>query len=145
MSQIDINSAYALEYPELRPFFNKGMELLNFMDGAFYSRTINSPSFSSKLVDLNSSSGTILLNAIDETSPYLIGGEDKSYFGDGGVSYINTIRHQKIINEGNKLGVFGTSRYFKEGGYGNLIGVDGLFTFNKIWSCLLYTSPSPRD
>ena len=69
MSQIDINSAYALEYPELRPF-NKGMELLNFMDGAFYSRTINS-SFSSKLVDLNSSSGTILLNAIDETSPCL--------------------------------------------------------------------------
>lgn len=133
VSQIDINSAYALEYPELRPFFNKGMELLNFMDGAFYSRTINSPSFSSKLVDLNSSSGTILLNAIDETSPYLIGGEDKSYFGDGGVSYINTIRHQKIINEGNKLGVFGTSRYFKEGGYGNLIGIDGLFTFNKIW------------
>ena len=59
VSQIDINSAYALEYPELRPFFNKGMELLNFMDGAFYSRTINSPSFSSKLVDLNSSSGTI--------------------------------------------------------------------------------------
>ena len=32
------------------------------------------------------------------------------------------------INEGNKLGVFGTSRYFKEGGYGNLIGIDGLFT-----------------
>lgn len=133
VTQIDINSAYALEYPELRPFFNKGMELLNFMDGAFYSRTINSPSFSSKLVSLTSSSGTIMLNAIDETSPYLIGGEDKSYFGDGGISYINTIRHQKIINEGNKFGVYGTSRYFKDGGYGNLIGIDGLFTFNKIW------------
>ena len=74
-----------------------------------------------------------MLNAIDETSPYLIGGEDKSYFGDGGISYINTIRHQKIINEGNKFGVYGTSRYFKDGGYGNLIGIDGLFTFNKIW------------
>ena len=90
------------------------MELLNFMDGAFYSRTINSPSFSSKLVSLTSSSGTIMLNAIDETSPYLIGGEDKSYFGDGGISYINTIRHQKIINEGNKFGIYGTSRYFKD-------------------------------
>ena len=29
-SQIDINSAYALQYPELRPYFNKGMDLLNF-------------------------------------------------------------------------------------------------------------------
>ena len=28
-TQLDINSAYALQYPELRPFFNKGMDLLN--------------------------------------------------------------------------------------------------------------------
>ena len=133
VTQIDINSAYALEYPELRPFFNKGMELLNFMDGAFYSRTINSPSFSSKIINLGKSSSTIILNAIDETSPYLIGGEDKSYFGDGGISYINAIRHQKIINDVSKYGLFGTSRYYKDGGYGNLIGVDGLFTFKRIW------------
>jgi hypothetical protein len=133
VTQIDINSAYALEYPELRPFFNRGMELLNFLDGAFYSRTINAPSFSSKYTSLGESSGTILLNAIDQTSPYLIGGEDKSYFGDGGVSYINAFRHQRIIDEGNRYGFFTTSRYFKEGGYGNLFGIDGLFTFNKIW------------
>ena len=53
------------------------------MDRGFYSRTINSPSFSSKFVNLGKKSGTILLNAIDEVSPYLVGGEDKSYFGDG--------------------------------------------------------------
>lgn len=48
-TQIDINSAYALQYPELRPYFSRGMDLLNFLDGAFYSRTINSPSISSKI------------------------------------------------------------------------------------------------
>lgn len=132
-TQIDINSSYALDYPELRPFFNKGMDLLRFMDRGFYSRTINSPSFSSKFVNLGKNSGTILLNAIDEVSPYLVGGEDKSYFGDGSVSYVNAFRHQRLINEGSKYGMFTTSRYFKEGGYGNLIGIDGLFTFNKIW------------
>jgi len=132
-TQIDINSAYALEYPELRPFFNKGMELLNFLDGAFYSRTINNPSFSSKYTNLGKSSSTIFLTAIDQTSPYLIGGEDKSYFGDGGVSYVNAFRHQRIINEASKYGFFSTSRFYKDGGYGNLFGIDGLFTFNKIW------------
>ncbi|MBJ34742.1 MAG: hypothetical protein CMC90_02425 [Flavobacteriaceae bacterium] len=132
-TQIDINSSFALDYPELRPFFNKGMDLLKFMDRGFYSRTINSPSFSSKFVNLGQNSGTILLSAIDEVSPYLIGGEDKSYNGNGGISYVNAFRHQRLINEGSKYGFFTTNRYFKEGGYGNLIGIDGLFTFNKIW------------
>ena len=59
-TQIDINSAYALQYPELRPYFSRGMDLLNFLDGAFYSRTINSPPISSKITlqDKNSSSIT---------------------------------------------------------------------------------------
>ena len=132
-TQIDINSSFALDYPELRPFFNKGMDLLKFMDRGFYSRTINSPSFASKFVNLGRNSGTILLNAVDEISPYLIGGEDKSYNGNGGISYVNAFRHQRLINEGSKYGVFTTNRYFREGGYGNLIGIDGLFTFNTIW------------
>ena len=132
-TQLDINSAYALQYPELRPFFNKGMDLLKFMDGAFYSRTINSPSVSSKIINQGKSSNTIFLTAIDQVSPYLIGGEDNSYVGDGGVSYVNTLRHQKLINNGTKFGVFTTNRFYEGGGYGNLFGIDGMITINKIW------------
>ncbi|GIR99615.1 MAG: hypothetical protein CM15mP102_04360 [Flavobacteriales bacterium] len=55
----------------------------------------------------------------------MIGGEDKSYKGME-VSYVNAFRHQRLINEGSKYGVFTTNRYFREGGYGNLIGIDGL-------------------
>ena len=132
-TQLDINSAYALQYPELRPFFNKGMDLLKFMDGAFYSRTINSPSISSKIINQGESSGSIMLTAIDQTSPYLIGGEDKSYIGDGAVSYVNAFRHQKLFNSGTKFGAFTTNRFYEGGGYGNLFGIDGLITINKIW------------
>ena len=109
------------------------MDLLKFMDRGFYSRTINSPSFSSKFVNLGKKSGTILLSAVDEVSPYLVGGEDKSYSGSGGISYVNSFRHQRLINDVSKYGIFTTNRYYKEGGYGNLIGIDGLFTFNTIW------------
>ncbi len=133
VSKVDINSAYALEYPELRPYFNKGMDILELMDGAFYSRTINSPSVSLKMTSQGISTRTILLSAIDEQSPYLIGGEDKSYFGEGGLSYVNTFRHQKIFNETTKFGVISTSRFYKDGGYGNILGFDGLINFKKIW------------
>ena len=132
-TQIDINSAYALQYPELRPYFSKGMDLLSFLDNAFYSRTINSPSISSKVTSAGKSSRSIILTAVDQNSPYLIGGEDKSYFGEGEVSYTNAFRHQKIINDGAKYGFFTTNRYYEGGGYGNLFGFDGLFTFKKIW------------
>ena len=132
-TQIDINSAYALQYPELRPYFSRGMDLLNFLDGAFYSRTINSPSISSKITLQDKNSSSIILSAVDQKSPYLIGGEDKSYFGEGGVSYINTYRHQRVVNQNTKYGFFTTNRFYEGGGSGNLFGIDGLFTLNKIW------------
>ena len=47
VTQIDINSAYALLYPEKRPFFNRGSDLVKFSDGAFYSRSINNANCSS--------------------------------------------------------------------------------------------------
>ena len=76
------------------------MDLLNFLDNAFYSRTINSPSVSSKVTSAGKSSRSIILTAVDQNSPYLIGGEDKSYIGEGGVSYVNAFRHQKIFDYG---------------------------------------------
>ena len=109
------------------------MDLLNFLDGAFYSRTINSPSISSKITLQDKNSSSIILSAVDQKSPYLIGGEDKSYFGEGGISYINTYRHQRVVNQNTKYGFFTTNRFYEGGGSGNLFGIDGLFTFNKIW------------
>ncbi len=132
-TQIDINSAYALQYPELRPYFSRGMDLLNFLDNAFYSRTINSPSISSKITLQDENSSSIILSAVDQKSPYLVGGEDKSYFGEGGISYINTYRHQRVASQNTKYGFFTTNRFYEGGGSGNLFGIDGLFTFNKIW------------
>ena len=49
VTQIDVNSSFALEYPERRPFFNRGTDIVNFTDGAFYSRSINNPLLSTKL------------------------------------------------------------------------------------------------
>ena len=63
----------------------------------------------------------------------MIGGEDKSYFGEGGISYVNTYRHQRVVNQNTKYGFFTTNRFYEGGGSGNLFGIDGLFTLNKIW------------
>ena len=48
---IDVNSPVSLQYPERRPFFNRGTDIVNFSQDIYYSRSISSPSFASKLLN----------------------------------------------------------------------------------------------
>jgi hypothetical protein len=133
VTQIDVNSSFALEYPERRPFFNRGTDIVNFTDGAFYSRSINNPLLSTKFLSQAKKSRVYFLTAIDQNSPYQIAGEDRSYLGQGGQSFINVFRYQRLVNKNTRLGLVTTNRYYKEGGYGNLVGTDGWFLISKNW------------
>ena len=68
------------------------------------------------------------LTAYDEASPYLIAGENQSYFGEGTASYSNIFRYQRTYDQGSNLGLITTNRIFKNGGYGGLWRV---FFFNS--------------
>ena len=72
-------------------------------------------------------------NAIDENSPYLVGGEDRSYEGFGGRSFVNILRYQYLLNPKSRLGAFTTNRQYNGGGYGHSTGLDGLFLFSGNW------------
>ena len=104
VTQIDINSSYALEYPERRPFFNRGTDVVDFIDGAFYSRSINNPLVSSKLLSQSQKSRIYFLTALDQNSPYTVAAEDRSYFGEGGQSFVNVLRYQHLFSKNTRMG-----------------------------------------
>ncbi|MGB2502234.1 MAG: hypothetical protein ACPH94_02055 [Flavobacteriaceae bacterium] len=133
VTQIDVNSSFSLLYPERRPFFNRGADLVNFTDGAFYSRSISEPIVASKIISQGKKSRLFLLNALDKSTPYLVGGEDRSYTGNGGKSFVNVFRYQKLISNKSRIGAILTNRLYEGGGYGHLLGFDGLFLLNKKW------------
>ena len=133
VTQIDINSSVALEYPERRPFFNRGTDIVQYTNGAFYSRSINNPLISTKLISQGKKERIYFLSAIDQNSVYQVAGEDRSYLGQGGQSFVNVLRYQRLINKNARLGLISTNRYYKNGGYGNLFGTDGWFLFSKNW------------
>lgn len=133
VTQIDANSSFSLRYPERRPFFNRGTDLVNFVSGTFYSRSIVNPVFASKLFSQFNKSRIFLLNAIDENSPYLVGGEDRSYEGFGDRSFVNILRYQYLLDPKSRLGAFTTNRLYNGGGYGHSTGLDGLFLFSSNW------------
>ena len=131
VTRIDVNSSFSLQYPERRPFFNRGTDLVNFTDGAFYSRSIVNPSIATKLLSQGKKSRLFLLNALDQNSVYLVGGEDRSYIGQGGQSLINVIRYQHLLNPKSRFGAVMMNRFYKGGGFGHLLGFDGLFLLNQ--------------
>ena len=133
VTQIDINSSYALEYPERRPFFNRGTDIVDFTDGAFYSRSVNNPLISSKLISQGKKSRVYFLMAVDQNSPYLLAGEDRSYFGEAGQSFVNVFRYQHLLSNTTRMGIISTNRFYEKGGYGNLVGTDGRFILSKNW------------
>ena len=54
VTRIDANSAYSLSYPEKRPFFNNGVDILKLNSNdlqPFYSRSINDPLYALKMLN----------------------------------------------------------------------------------------------
>ena len=133
VTQIDINSSVALEYPERRPYFNRGTDIVQYTSGAFYSRSINNPLISTKLISQGRKDRIYFLTALDQNSVYQIAGEDRSYLGSGGQSFVNVFRYQRFLNKNARLGLLSTNRYFNGGGFGNVFGTDGWFLFSKNW------------
>ncbi len=133
VTQIDVNSAFSLQYPERRPFFNRGTDLVRFSSEAFYSRSINAPIMATKLLSQGRRSRIYQLTTIDQQSPYLIAGEDQSFLAEGGTSYVNVLRYQRVLDKNSRMGFMTTNRFFEGGGSGNLFGIDGLFLLGKNW------------
>tara|TARA_B100000035_G_scaffold54435_1_gene42830 strand:+ start:659 stop:2929 length:2271 start_codon:yes stop_codon:yes gene_type:complete len=133
VTQIDVNSPTALNYPEQRPFFNRGIRSLDFSLDVFYSRSINNPVFASKVIAQPSKSKILILTAIDDDTPILVPTKYKSFSGVGSKSFNNIIRYQNVISQNAEIGLTSLYKKFNEGGFNNVIGTDGLFTFSKFW------------
>lgn len=129
---IDVNSPRSLRYPERRPFFNRGMDIVRFSQDIFYSRSIVSPIFTSKLLSQGKKSRFFALTALDMNSKYVIGGEDKTVSADLGKTYSGMIRYQKISKK-TRFGFLSSNRFYEIDGYGSLLGLDGLIDLNNSW------------
>ena len=133
-TRININSPFAINYRERRPFFNEGNDILSSYGNAVYSRSINNPIFASKIINQGSKQRVYFLTYYDKDTPYLVAGENRSYFGEGEESFGNIFRYQRTFGNGSNVGFLSTNRFYNEGGTGNMFGVDAKIRFNKTYS-----------
>jgi hypothetical protein len=130
-SQIDVNSTFALFYPEKRPFFQEGSDLFNTYFNAVYTRSINDPIAAGKLTRRSGANSVAFLTARDEHSVIILPFEERSEFVENGRSYSNILRVRHDLGKQAHLGLLGTNRIFDGGGMGSLASVDGQIRFSK--------------
>ncbi|NOY05887.1 MAG: hypothetical protein GXO82_04545, partial [Chlorobi bacterium] len=129
-TQIDVNTTFALFYPERRPFFQEGSNLYDTWISAVYTRTINDPLAAAKLIGNAGANSFIYIGAWDEHSPVLLPFEERSaVVQDAGRSVSNIFRSRYDFGESSFVGLLVTDRRLTDGGSGSTFGADAMLLF----------------
>ena len=132
-SQIDVNSTFALFFPERRPFFQEGGDLFDTWVDAIYTRSINDPVAAGKLIGRRGSLAMGYIGAVDEHSPVIIPLEEASATRQNGRSVSNIVRARRMFGSGSYVGALITDRRFLGGGSGSTAGADLLLRLSEVW------------
>lgn len=125
IAQLDVNSTFALFYPERRPFFQEGSDLFNTYFNAVYTRSINDPVAAGKVTWRKGRNSMAFLSARDEHSVIILPFEERSKYFLNGKSYSNILRYRRDFGNQSHVGLVATDRRFDSGGSGSLLGIDG--------------------
>ena len=135
-AQVDVNSTFALFYPERRPFFQEGMDLYETPHNVFYSRSINDPQAATKLTGRRGGASFGWVGARDEHTPFLIPFEERSAILAGGRSFTNVFRLRQNVYKNSYVGGLLTDRRLDGGGSGTTASVDALFRYKQMYSLM---------
>ncbi len=124
-AQIDVNSTFALFYPERRPFFQEGSDLFSSSFNAVYTRSVNDPIAAAKMTGRKGKTSVAYLSARDDHSVIILPFAEGSAFVLNGKSTSNILRARHEIGDQTYLGVVATDRRFDGGGAGTVTGLDG--------------------
>ncbi len=152
--QIDVNTIFALYYPEKRPFFMEGAQIIKMPIKLIYTRMINNPLYAIKLTGRVSNFDVYFLSAYDENLIYIVPFEDYSFklptYKKG---FTNLLRFKMDLpGRESYIGFLLGNRWalrdsIFDNGYGSVFGIDAKIRFLKHYTikyqgALSYTKES---
>lgn len=132
-AQVDVNTTFALFYPERRPFFQEGMDLFETRMNVFYSRSINAPQAATKLSGRSGQTSFAYIGARDEHTPYILPFEERSVVLQAGRSFTNALRVRHNFYGDSYVGGMLTDRRMDGGGSGTTASVDAALRFGEVY------------
>ncbi|MEW5922832.1 MAG: carbohydrate binding family 9 domain-containing protein [Candidatus Zixiibacteriota bacterium] len=128
-TQIDINTTYALEYPEKRPFFQEGSDMFHTWFDVVYTRSINDPDAAAKLTARFNRTNVTYMAAHDENSLIILPFEEASSIAIVGKNWSNILRVKQALGDKSYAGILVTDRRYDGGGSGTVLSTDIDFNF----------------
>ncbi|HLP71498.1 MAG TPA: carbohydrate binding family 9 domain-containing protein [Bacteroidales bacterium] len=129
--QLSVNTTFALYYPEKRPFFMTGMDLVQ--TPMYYSRTINNPLFASKVNGKAGKFSYLALTAWDRNTAITVPGEEESNtIQSGKESFAGVGRLRYDLGDESFIGILLLSRNLRDA-HNYINGLDWNFKFWKNW------------
>jgi len=128
-AQIDVNTPFALFFPERREFFQEGSDLYSTNFNVVHTRSINDPIAASKLSGRSGNWTLGYIAARDENSPILIPLEESSRLVSAGESWSTVARARRSFENNSFIAGVVSDRRYDMGGSGTTFGVDGVVRF----------------
>jgi hypothetical protein len=129
-AQIDVNTTFALFFPERRPLFQEGSDVFTTYVDQVYTRTINDPSIVGKAIGRMNRTTVGYIGGLDRNSPILIPLEERSYVNQTGQSVSNIFRGKQTFLEDSFAGALFTDRRFTDhDGSNTSLSADGSLRF----------------
>lgn len=126
-AQLDINTTFALFFPEKRPFFLEGADFFRTPFEAVFTRNVADPNWGLKVTGKEGKNAMGVFVTQDDRTDFIIPGSELSRAVSLDVESTDAVlRYRRDLGSSSALGLLMTSR---EGeGYSNrLAGVDGLY------------------
>ncbi len=126
-AQLDVNTQFALFFPEKRPFFLEGADFFSTPFNAVFTRNVADPSWGAKLTGKEGKNAIGVFAARDERTNLLFPGSNSSSSAALGFQTTDAVlRYRRDFGSSSALGVLYTGR--QGDGYRNhLAGIDGLY------------------
>ncbi len=128
---INVNSSSAVFYPEKRPFFLDGANIFNSYINVVYTRMMNDPLYTAKLIGKIDDIDVGYMMGYDRNTPYIIPAKYGSDFIQTDLkSFANILRLKKSLKGSSFIGFIGTDHETGDS-YNRVLGLDGSFNFLK--------------
>lgn len=123
-AEIDVNTTFALFFPERRPFFQEGSDLFSSWVDVFYTRTLNNPLAAGRITGRFNRTSIAYIGARDRNTPIILPFEERSDLVGASKSVSNILRIKQTFSEDSFFGFTATDRRLDDGGNNTVGGAD---------------------
>jgi hypothetical protein len=129
VARLNVNEAFALFFPEKRPFFLEGADFFDTPINAVYTRTVADPEWGTKVTgkeDKHAIGGFVARDDPDNALLLLPGAEGSTFTGLEGEQDDVVLRYRSDVGKSSAVGGLLTAREGSDGYHNRVAGVDTL-------------------